>query len=357
MGLKFNHIYSGTRIQHRTVCTTKKQLDRYHAILKEVNKLYPEYIAAIKNNVYSIDYVVRMAIEEGVSNLAPLKKRIKLSKSLFKWLDTTIEPASKHTRDRYRRCLKNLLTIKPNATEVDLPILLQTYRERCASKGTFVEFRQTRAAVLSYIRQKYGKYSPLWRHVAAVPIFKHKSKRKPKHLKPVEAHQLAEALTPKCRVAFTSIITSGLRPSEYFDRRFTVHTNHILVSDSKTESSTRFIPRLLKDFPSRPPVSYHYFGLVLREYGFSVQDLRNTWLGWMEKAKIDQARQVYYAGHSSQHRGLTVYYQRGDEHGYLDSDAEALENYMLDERIENTMDEFWGDRLIKPATRQPTYKF
>ena len=379
--LYLDNQFKGYRFQHLTNCRTNAQLKRYVATLHAVARSQPQYIVSISNGVYHPDHVVQLAEKFTVRKLPLIEENIELDPAVFLWLARTPEPQSPLTKERYYRCLRNLLLVKKNrkckvkewkdpsklnkdelekqeplstTVEIDLPLLLRTYRK----KTTPSEFRQTRAAVLSYVRQNHGKHSTLWRQCSSVPVIKYKPKRKVEHIKRDQAHEVAKALiSDKVRLCFWALITTGLRPSEFFECKYEVLDNAVYVNhpDVKTESSQRFIPRVLADFPEKPPITAHYFWKQMRELGYTTRDLRNSFIGWLQDCGIPPARQIYISGHDPNSRTMTIYYQRGDNDGYLISDATAIYNYLLAESIERTMEEVHGDKLIKPPEQQLSY--
>ena len=124
--------YRGRRLQRVTQCTTDDGIAHYHDVLTRLCKTDEgfKFVEAIFAKTMGVDQVIALQDEGKRAGAVVYDKVVRLfhvsSKptkgrnwkedgDVYNWLDTTRQPASKDTRDRYRRCFRNLSKLRPIA--------------------------------------------------------------------------------------------------------------------------------------------------------------------------------------------------------------------------------------------------
>ncbi len=322
----------GRRLQRVTICETDDEIAHYQDVLKRLCKTDEgfKFVAAIFSKTMTADQVVALQDSGERAGATPYDKVVRLfhqsSKpakgrkwkedgDVYNWLDATTEKVlAEDTQKRYRRCFRNLSKLRPIAKLHELPGLLKHYREQCERRGVAVEFRNTKAACQSYVSKRHGgKHSPLWNEITGIPIIKHESDRDPRYVTPKNAFKIAAKLPEICRPAFWMILLSGMRPiSEYKKHKWTVKGNHIHMAKSKTPK--RVIPLVLieghfESFPTELPCSHDWLSRRMADQGYTVQDLRNSYIRYLADLPIQHHFAQHYSGHKTP-KDMTTFYAR-----------------------------------------------
>lgn len=357
---KFDHKYRGHRVQKTVNCATEEEHRHYHKTLKglcRTDELF-QWVEAIIAGTVTIDQVVEDFDNQTLLSKEPYKKVVRLFQKVkskkddgdvFKWCDTTKEPASPYTIDRYRRCFKNMKKLNPTAKLTDLPDVLKSYRKRCQKNDTAYEFRNAKFACQAYVRQRHGgKHTPLWNKLAAIQKLKIEPKGEPKDVTPEKAWQIAPQLPAKVRPAFWMCLLTGMRAiAEYEEHKWTVGDNHIHIARSKNDKSKRVVPLVLlpgefEIFPSDLPCSRDYFSRCLATLGYTIRDLRRSYMAILEEdVGLSHAMVQYYAGHKTA-KDRTAFYQR----------ARAGDTTQLEQHADKIRETIWGGKPEVAAVRK-----
>jgi len=260
------------------------------------------------------------AFRQGQLDHLPTAEDLKpFAAALETWLPRL--DVSAGTRARYQVELTKLVTGRPRATVADLPKLLAAHRETCQRSGQRRTFNMARAAAQAFARDVLGAEHRLWRAITAVGRLR-ETPRKGNPLSIARARELAAQLGGHGPVLWSLSIT-GMRSGEYFQGRWEVSGDRVLVHGTKTAGADRFVPFVLP--LATPETTYWGFAQALNKLtGGHVRphDTRKTFATWAEQAGIPRTRRRLYLGHGR--RDITDLYEEADVRAFLVEDGDRL---------------------------------
>jgi integrase len=275
-----------------------------------------------------------------------------LRKNILGWLDgnTTLGTAAKRNYGEQFTYL--LADVPAGAKLADLPKYLDRYKGKCRTKGTLRSFNLCRAAVLSFVRDRFRRSHPLYHAVAEVaPFPKPKAKRLGNPQTVAQIDELSQKLSAKMRDIVWTCFTTGMGVSEYTGQwSVDAETAGVRIEGTKRESRKRWVPLIIQ--PVRHSIDPRTFQQILqRESGGKVRpyDLRRSYAKMLSEAGIVRSHRIAYVGHAdgSTAGAMTDRYEReGEIRSFLGADAETLRKFIAESRkrlpkVNETADEFF----------------
>lgn len=292
-----------------------------------------------------------------------------------RWLDGRRSASAGHRRSLTQHLA---LMLKRNSALglSDIPRELIKLRQEYERAGHAVTYNNIRTSMLDLARWvEGGKRSTLWEEVRSIPKLKILRERQRAHnpFTPFRARLLLKQLNeraPGTGDIFFALCVTGMRPSEYFSRRWTVvpERAHIAIEGTKSAAARRVVPMLGVSYPVSE-MSYFEFSKVFREAArawigvmadaaplpFTLYDCRRSFAVWMEEAGIPRTRRRLYLGHAK--ADVTDLYEersRKELRAAIVGDGERLATYLVTavkEEKQRIDDE--GARMY-PQTKPPT---
>jgi integrase len=270
-----------------------------------------------------------------------------------RWLASRKGASEGHARN-CRLHLKVVTKRWPTLTLDGLPGVLVTLRQEYEGKNHAVTFNQIRTSLLDLARWVGGgKRTALWTELQSVPKLRASISVQRAH-NPLDVHtavqlsNLLNQVAPGAGDAFMTLCTTGLRPSEYWGKRWQVLSDYsrISIRGTKSKAAVRSIPLvMLGSGPVAPTISYgrysKMFRETIREYlrvkpeeplPWTLYDCRRTFAVWMEEAGIPRTRRRLYLGHAK--ADVTDTYEERNSKGLdkaFQTDSETLTSYLLRE--------------------------
>jgi hypothetical protein len=245
-----------------------------------------------------------------------------LKPTLEAWRDSQ---KNKHTKKAAKAQVKRILEhAVTDAAMMDLTAALTRYRIVCEDLSQGQMFAHVKAAALAVVRTTpgFGRHSPLWLAISAVPSLGYDPKRQPNPQRPPAAWAIAQALGGDRGREWWEMCCTGMNPDEYFARKWSMQDGRLHVAGTKRAARKRVVPLLL-DRMEGPTISQQMFEIRVRESGFGItpMDARRSFAVWLAELEIPENRQQAYMGHGP--RTMTQHYQRVKSQ-YLDEDEARL---------------------------------
>jgi integrase len=263
-----------------------------------------------------------------------VKKNLPILETVTRYLDTTKELTPGSIKN-YRHNLKRFVERFPNGQLHELPKLLAKYRAETMKAGEgYRTFDLTRSLFQGFLNNSkgFGPNSPLWKAVSEVKPIKSKAKKlAPLDVK--EYKQLRAALTRDqfkgkdhdtelFRKMLDSLIFTGMNKDEYYQHKYEVKDDRLLIHGTKRDARERVTPRWITPVRARINLG---FERKLREVGLKSTGkkcnplvFRHTFASWMERANIPQTRRDLYMGHAG--KGIGSIYTWVQVEEFLEED-------------------------------------
>lgn len=183
-------------------------------------------------------------------------------------------------------------TLPDNAAPLHLPDALRSLREKMLAQPA--AFNRTRAAVLAFVRDKFGKRRPIYEQVVDIPSL---TERKHKRSAPTVAVaiQVRDGLPAAASAMWWAMYTTGMGPKEY-DGAWEVGVDRVAIHGTKRDSRDRIVPRVGN--PTRRSMGWDQYGDALAAFGLQPYDARRGFSHLMEEAGITRIRRKMYMDHA-----------------------------------------------------------
>ncbi len=260
---------------------------------------------------------------------------------LEKWINE--RDSSTNTKRSYANILVQFLKKYPDAKLEQVPEHLKSIRAECVKRNKRKRsFNVMRSMFLAYFADKdngfNGRYSEMWKEVHNVAPISYTAD-------PVDALTFEQIRNIHNRLTerdhghiFLSLLFSGMRKEEYFSGNWEVRDNHIFVSGTKNESSTRRVPLFIDNMYRRnPDLDCQNFEVHLREAGKAIgakahpHVLRHTFKYFLMEADIDESRVEDYLGHATYRKSARGRYGNAQELVHINADIDKLRAWLLGE--------------------------
>lgn len=304
------------RLRRASGTTNREVFNDINSILTAMwNAGRMDYLIAVRDGLIKPLHHVRLYREGGIAAI-PSAERLPRLETVYDWVET-YQASEKH-KSNLRTAYNALLAIDGDAMVEHLPDLLRKLRKGRSGWS----FRRDKAAVLAYLNDTLGPRHELYIKCAEIKLLPRERNRQPVHLTPVEAKNAFEALPIPHRRHAWALVLTGMRPDEYFGRKFEVLENCVRIDGTKTPSSKRLVPLL--GAVTTPTTLYTPFQKSLKKYIGWLQpyDLRHSYSRWLEQAGIEASRVSSYMGHGP--KSMTEHYQRHIVEPHLEADSKKL---------------------------------
>jgi hypothetical protein len=324
--ITIDRVYSVGRIYRRSGTHNRELITKYYMMMEQLDETGKfDVLEALKNGTVSFAEVYGRWANQDLARLVVVHDVIPITR-IRDWIWSNHDLALP-TKKGYANCVNQLMTLRRGATVADLPDLLRTYRQQCIKKEVGRSFNQTRAVCQSYLRDQYGRHTPIWMAVSNIKTIKVKDR------KTGMARGIGEVLRtvkkmPVHGSEFWSMCITGMGSSEYFSAAFDVLKDRVVIHGKKRESRERAVP--LVGTVVKPRATYKY----LREELKKVQptwvpyDARRSFAHWCEQAGVPLTRISLYLGHKRGGAGITSLYLQHEVHRYLVEDGQRLKAFL-----------------------------
>lgn len=292
-----------------------------------------------------------------------------------RWLAGRMSASAGHRRSLTQH-LTLLLSRSSSLGLRDVPRELIKLRQEYELSGHAVTFNNIRTSMLDLARWvEGGKRSALWEEVRSIPKLKILRERQRSHnpFSPSKAREMRNYLNaahPGAGEVFFALCVTGMRPSEYFSRRWTATPERALISIEGTKSAAakRVVPMLGVPYPVCE-MSYFEYSKIFRQtqrgmvgamsyaapLSHTLYDCRRSFAIWMEEAGIPRTRRRVYLGHAR--ADVTDLYEERSQkqmNAAIVADGKALTTYLVTAvKAESKRIDEEGARMY-PQTKPPT---
>lgn len=304
------------RIRRASGTDSREVLNDINSILTAMwNAGRMDYLIAVRDGTIKPLHHVQLYRQGGIQAI-PSAERLPRLESVYDWIE--MYQVGKKYRINLRTTYTALLAIDAGATVGDLPKLLRKLRQSRSGWS----FRRDKAAVLAYLSDTLGRTHELYLKCAEIKLLPPERKRQPVHRTPAEAKKAFDALPVPHRWHAWALALTGMRPDEYFSRKFEVLENCVKIDGTKTASSKRLVPLL--GTITTPTTLYRAFQQAMQKHASELQpyDCRHSYSLWLEQAGIEASRVSSYMGHAP--RSQTEHYQRHQVEPHLEADSKKL---------------------------------
>jgi hypothetical protein len=276
------------------------------------------------------DRVVRPLIvyehwKTGALNKVPSIATLRPMSVMEEWVSTAPDLAST-TRKSYTDHLKIFLDFTGRDRPIQsLPIYVEHYKRKCAEQKTYRSFDVVRAICQSYLHD--ARLEALWQAVKYIKPFRKKRKKRGRW-EPFEFYEVLRQVSLPHQAILQSLAFTGMMPSEYWGRKWTVKQNGIQIDGTKTEYRCGMVPLVFE--PVLPQRQQLAFRRALAKCGDYVPyDCRRGYAHWLARAKIPDARRDAYMRLAG--KSIRGSYEEHEVDGFLKRDAAQLKEWMEDE--------------------------
>jgi hypothetical protein len=209
------------------------------------------------------------------------------------WAAWAKQTAAKETRMGREYAWTRLARELPSdAAPLHLTDALRALRESIHDQPA--AFNRTRAAVLAFLRDKFGKRHALYEQLVDVPALKElKHKRTAPTI--ARAVEVRDALPAPAAAIWWTMYCTGMGPGEY-DGPWEEHEGYIAIHGTKRDARDRIVPIVAT--PSRRGMGWTQFATALEPFGLQPYDARRGFAHLMEEAGITRIRRKMYFGHT-----------------------------------------------------------
>jgi hypothetical protein len=250
------------------------------------------------------------------------------------------------TRVGYSKCM-NLLEAScniPNAAIGKLPKILSAFRETCATANPpkARTFNQTRAALLSFVRQTTEKSSPLYQTIRDVEVITENVWAKKKVNNPLLPSEIDAAFAnntdKRLQDAVWFLCVTGMTPKEFLIDGWEVDASQYAIRIFGRKRSGRYnrlVPRVYQKLTAETNWTYRQLLEAFKDVfpERNLYDLRRTFAVWNNRSGIDMLHTKAYMGHGS---NITERYMVQNIAGWLIDDAAKLSHYIASARTETS---------------------
>ncbi len=304
------------RIRRASGTTSKEVFTDVNSILTAMwDAGRMDYIVGVRDGTIKPIHHVHLYRQGGIRAI-PSAERLPRLDTVYDWIKT-YQASAKH-RVTLRTTYKALLALEPNALVEHLPDLLRRLKQQRSGWS----FRADKAAVLAYLNDTLGRSHELYVRCSEIKLLPRIRNRLPVHLTPAEAKKAFDTLPVAHRRHAWALILTGMRPDEYFLRKFEVLDHGVRIDGTKTASSKRIVPNL--GMITTPTTLYPPFQKAMKKYVDWLQpyDCRHSYSLWLEQAGIEASRVSSYMGHGP--KSQTEHYQRHVVGPHLAGDSRKL---------------------------------
>jgi len=273
--------------------------------------------------------------------------------TLYKWIDTTTE-LKDSTKKSYRGQIQSFArVVSASDTMEQLVDRLRSYRKLKQKHNFHETFNKTKAVLMSFVYEEYGRTSQLYFEVGGVDNLHRIKKTIQFGLEVSDIVALTKSAPDHISEMIWSMVFTGMRSYEYLESHG-VSWKSEKVKDPTTKRMTDCIyidkPNpghgnkggsrwTLNPFPDeikKSSVQYRQFNRYLhtleKQIGRTINQttFRHTFVHWCQLSLIPNERISVYQGYK--HKGTLGIYMGYKEHAYMDEDNERLRTYILKNR-------------------------
>lgn len=269
--------------------------------------------------------------------------------SIYDWLDSS--PSLKEsTKKSYRGQIKSFESVVSSTDSMTVLVdRLKTFRKLKQKEKFHETFNKTKAVLMSYVWEEYGRTSQLYFEVSGVESLKRNRQHDQYGLEVSDVVQLTDGAPETVYEMVWSMCFTGMRPYEYLEtNQVTWKADKVKdpISNQVTESTYIHKPNpghgnkggsrhTLNPFPTelvKPRIQYRQFNRYIKDLqtklgrNISQTTFRHTFVHWCQLAGIPDTRIEVYQGYK--HKGTLGIYKGYKDHAYMTEDNELLRNYI-----------------------------
>jgi hypothetical protein len=234
-----------------------------------------------------------------------------------RWRAWVAQTDMKETRMGREYAWKRMVKALPlDASPYHLPKAVRRMRETLADQPA--AFNRTRAAVLAFLRDTFGKRDELYLSVTDIPVLK-----EVKHKRPAptvsKAIEVRDALPRPAAALWWALYTTGMGRGE-IDGLWEVLPLHVAIHGTKRETRNRIVPRI--GTPQPRAIGWKQFRLALLPFGLQPYDARRGFAHLMEESGVTRIRRMMYMGHAA--GDVTGGYEKAELGAFVESDAALM---------------------------------
>lgn len=290
-----------------------------------------EILQAVYDKVISVSEV--WAAYPNKLHKLPLHQHIYIHPGFDVWADKYGARVgnSTTTTDRYKQAFKSLRTSTKGSTVEDLPNMLAQYRKQCEDQERYRAFDVAKTAVQSYIRNTLGRNNNIYRSLMDIEKLETEPKNPQRALDYKDVLTIMERLPEKYAVMFWALVTTGMRPAEYWGGRYEVQSDRVHIMGTKTKPSVRSVPRI-GDGPKPYTTTKKYLRIALKKAwsdDTAIYITRKTATKLWSDSGIFMVRRNLYQGRSIGGMTQSEYYEiPADLTKDLRADAHLIADYI-----------------------------